>query len=123
MRFLPRLLHAGAAAAILIILYLVWLQHDHLGHSIHEAWDGQAHRIVIFGDDWSDTGKYRVSPPSKAQAVTRDPDRGDVWTETLCKEVSPCQFRDLHLLTQRSWPATSLTTLRVPCRHTPVLRP
>ncbi|KAF3048272.1 hypothetical protein E8E12_011583 [Didymella heteroderae] len=93
MRFLPRLLHAGAAAATLIVLYLVWLQHDHLGHSIHEAWDGQAHRIVVFGDDWSDTGKYRVSPPSKAQAVTRDPDRGDVWTETLCKELA-CDFID-----------------------------
>ncbi|KAF1929265.1 uncharacterized protein M421DRAFT_100396 [Didymella exigua CBS 183.55] len=93
MRFLPRLLHAGAAAAILIVLYFVWLQHDHLGHNIHEAWEGTAHRIVVFGDDWSDTGKYRVSPPSKAQAVIRDSDRGDVWTETLCKELA-CDFID-----------------------------
>jgi hypothetical protein len=89
MRLLPRLLHAVAAATILIVLYLVWLQHDHLGHNIHEAWGGTAHRVVVFGDDWSDTGKYRVSPPSKTEALTRDPDRGEVWTETLCKEVSP----------------------------------
>lgn len=89
MRFLPRLLHTGAAASILIFLYLVWDQHDHLGHNIHEAWEGTAHRVVVFGDDWSDTGKYRVSPPPKADVPARDPDRGDMWTETLCREVSP----------------------------------
>ncbi|KAJ8114114.1 hypothetical protein OPT61_g3921 [Boeremia exigua] len=93
MRFLPRLLHAGAAAAILIFLYVVWLQHDHLGHNIHEAWGGTAHRVVVFGDDWSDTGKYRVSPPSKASMPARDADRGDMWTETLCKELA-CGFID-----------------------------
>ncbi|KAF2994056.1 hypothetical protein E8E13_001725 [Curvularia kusanoi] len=93
MRFLPRLLHTGAGATILLFLYLIWLQHDHLGHSIHEAWEGSAHRVVNFGDDWSDTGRYRVSPPPKVNAVTRDPARGDIWTEVLCKELG-CDFID-----------------------------
>ncbi|KAJ4365410.1 slightly ste11-like protein [Ascochyta clinopodiicola] len=93
MRFLPRLLHAVAAAVILIVLYFVWLQHDHLGHNIHEAWGGTAHRVVVFGDDWSDTGKYRVSPPSGSEAVVRDSSRGEIWTETLCKELA-CDFID-----------------------------
>lgn len=93
MRFLPRLLHTAAAVIILIFLYVVYLQSDHLEHSIHEAWDGTAHRIVVFGDDWSDTGKYRVSPPSRGNAPARDPDRGDMWTETLCKELA-CDFID-----------------------------
>lgn len=121
MRFLPRLLHTGGAAVILIFLYLVWLQHDHLGHSIHEAWEGSAHRIVNFGDDWSDTGKYRVSPPPKVKAVTRDPDRGDIWIEALCREVSPSRLHDMYWLTPPSSVATSLTTLPALYRHRPML--
>jgi hypothetical protein len=40
-------------------------------------------RIVVFGDDWSDTGSYRTVPPPYAA-------RGDLWAETLCNRVSRC---------------------------------
>jgi hypothetical protein len=46
------------------------------------------HRLVVFGDDWSDNGEYRVSPPPKSTTRNRDPDRGTIWTEALCKEVN-----------------------------------
>jgi hypothetical protein len=85
MRFLPRLLHTGAAATILVIMYCLWMQHDGLEHRLHEAWHGTAHRVVVFGDDWSDTGRYRV--PAATASVERDQSRGAVWTETLCEEV------------------------------------
>jgi hypothetical protein len=85
MRFLPRLLHTGAAATILVIMYCLWMQHDGLEHRLHEAWHGTAHRVVVFGDDWSDTGRYRV--PVATASVERDQSRGAVWTETLCEEV------------------------------------
>lgn len=87
MRSLSKL-HGCAAAVILVIVYFLYEQH-HLGSgaSMQQAWHGTAHRITVFGDDWSDTGDYRLSPIPVISDATRDPDRGVTWAETLCKEV------------------------------------
>ncbi|CAO2651063.1 Nn.00g093600.m01.CDS01 [Neocucurbitaria sp. VM-36] len=88
MRLLSRL-HVCAGATILFILYFVWLQRStYINNSIQTIWRAKTQRIVVFGDDWSDTGNYRVSPPPQSLKATRDPDRGDVWVETLCKELA-----------------------------------
>jgi hypothetical protein len=56
---------------------------------VKNAWHSSGYRIVVFGDDWSDTGSYRVSTdPVLLFESVRDSDRGEVWIETLCKEVS-----------------------------------
>ncbi|KAH7090301.1 hypothetical protein FB567DRAFT_558582 [Paraphoma chrysanthemicola] len=88
MRSLSRL-HGCAAAVILIILFFFWDEHSlSFGSTVHSPWRGTAHNLVVFGDDWSDTGNYRVSPPPPLSAEARDPDRGEIWTETLCKELN-----------------------------------
>jgi hypothetical protein len=90
MRFLSKL-HGCAAAVILVITYFFYEQrHSGFGASVQQAWHGTAHRVTVFGDDWSDTGDHRVSPISAMSGVTQDPDRGVTWAETLCKEVG-CQ--------------------------------
>ncbi|KAF2131075.1 hypothetical protein P153DRAFT_313377 [Dothidotthia symphoricarpi CBS 119687] len=94
MRFLPRLVHVCAGAMIMIVLYFAWLQRPaRLEETIQQAWHNTNHRIVVFGDDWSDTGNYRVSPPPEQMVAIRDPDRGEMWTETLCTELK-CDFVD-----------------------------
>ena len=73
-----------------MILYFTWIHSPRFEESV---WRGDAHRIVIFGNDWSDTGSYRVSSPALSAIVARDADRGDLWVETLCKEVSGTEPR------------------------------
>ncbi|KAG9383296.1 hypothetical protein A1F94_005207 [Pyrenophora tritici-repentis] len=85
MRFVSRL-HACAALALLTILYCTWLRSNDIGNTVH-TWSGNAHRIVVFGNDWSDTGSYRIAPSGLSAVVARDADRGDLWVETLCKEL------------------------------------
>ena len=82
-------LYGCAAAVFLVVLYFFYQQRS-MGFesTMHSASQGTAHRVVVFGDDWSDTGYYRVSPPPPLSIAARDPDRGELWTETLCKEVS-----------------------------------
>lgn len=82
-------LYGCAAAAVLVMLYFLLQQRSAgFGYIIPSSSRGIVHRVVVFGDDWSDTGNYRVSPPSRASVAARDPDRGSLWTETLCKEAS-----------------------------------
>ncbi|KAF2796816.1 hypothetical protein K505DRAFT_155678 [Melanomma pulvis-pyrius CBS 109.77] len=96
MRVITRL-HACFAAAIVLVLYFSYTRaSSHLQDRIHHAWtpattsstSSGSHRLVVFGDDWSDNGEYRVSPPPKSTTRNRDPDRGDMWTEALCKELA-----------------------------------
>jgi len=87
MRFFSRL-HVCAALAILMILYFTWVHSADFEDTVHTVWRGSAHRIVVFGNDWSDTGSYRVSSPVLSAVVARDADRGDLWVETLCKELA-----------------------------------
>ncbi|KAI4712220.1 hypothetical protein J4E89_002486 [Alternaria sp. Ai002NY15] len=87
MRFFSRL-HLCAALAILMILYFTWVHSANFEDTVHTVWRGNAHRIVVFGNDWSDTGSYRVSSPVLSAVVARDADRGDLWVETLCKELA-----------------------------------
>jgi hypothetical protein len=86
MRFVSRL-HVCAAASILLILYFSWTHRSAYESTVQAVWRGDAHRIVVFGNDWSDTGSYRVSPPALSKIVPRDADRGEIWVETLCEEV------------------------------------
>lgn len=87
MRFVSRLC-ACAALTISTILYVTWMNSAGFEEIVNTVWRGSAHRIVVFGNDWSDTGNYRVSSPALSAIVARDADRGDLWVETLCKEVS-----------------------------------
>jgi len=80
--------HVCIAAVTLVVLFVHRQSNIGFGGSVKNAWHGSGYRIVVFGDDWSDNGNYRVSPPDRSSVVARDSDRGEVWTETLCKEVS-----------------------------------
>ncbi|KAF1940663.1 hypothetical protein EJ02DRAFT_445334 [Clathrospora elynae] len=87
MRFISRL-HACAAASVLMIVCFTWRSHSaYFENTARAAWRGNTRRVVVFGNDWSDTGSYRVAPPTRAAIVPRDPDRGQVWVETLCREL------------------------------------
>ena len=90
MRFLTRL-HACVASTFVLVLYFTWLRPSlRIQDNIQRVWTGTAHRVVVFGDDWSDTGKYRVAPPPKENVRDRDPSSGDMWVEALCRAVIPC---------------------------------
>lgn len=87
MRFLTRI-HNTVAAVIIVVLYFSWMQPSlHIRTRIEKVWKGSSRRVVVFGDDWSDTGEYRMAAPPKSTIRDRDSDRGKVWTEALCKEV------------------------------------
>lgn len=88
MRFFTRL-QACVASAFVLVLYFSWLRPSPLRiqDNIQKVWKGTAHRVVVFGDDWSDTGKYRVAPPPKASIRDRDPSSGGMWVEALCTTV------------------------------------
>ncbi|KAF2639419.1 hypothetical protein P280DRAFT_61248 [Massarina eburnea CBS 473.64] len=92
MRFLNRL-HACFIATVLFVLYF-WLRpNDYMQDNIQRVWNGRAHRVVVFGDDWSDTGSYRVAAPPRALARDRDPLQGERWVEGLCEDLN-CDFID-----------------------------
>ncbi|KAF2116912.1 hypothetical protein BDV96DRAFT_598743 [Lophiotrema nucula] len=87
MRFLTRL-HALAAVTVISILYFSLVRPSlHIQTRIQKVWQGSPRRLVVFGDDWSDTCTYRVSPPPKSTIRHRDPDQGELWTEALCEEL------------------------------------
>jgi hypothetical protein len=90
MRYLSRL-HGCAATVILIVLYFFY-QERALGFGSTmrgDGWHETTHRIVVFGDEWSDTGSNRVSTHLQLLDSVQDPGEGELWTETLCKEVRP----------------------------------
>lgn len=88
MRFLPRL-HACVAATLVVVLYIHWRRPSlRIQDSIQSVWKGTAHRVVVFGDDWSDIGHYRAVPPPASTVRERDPFRGLLWTEALCERAS-----------------------------------
>jgi hypothetical protein len=89
MRFITRL-HVCAAAALITILYFTWRRPStaYLKDNLQRVWKNSPRRIVVFGDDWSDTGEYRMSPPPKESTRDRNAAQGDIWVETLCKEAS-----------------------------------
>ena len=50
-------------------------------------WDESPRRLIVFGDSWSDNGRYPIDPPPKELMPERDEARGKVWTEWLCAAV------------------------------------
>ncbi|KAF2708240.1 hypothetical protein K504DRAFT_382306 [Pleomassaria siparia CBS 279.74] len=95
-------IHACIAATTIFILYFSYTRASpHIQDRINKVWKPTtalssslgSHRLVVFGDDWSDNGVYRFSPPPKSTTRNRDPDRGDMWTEALCKGLG-CDSMD-----------------------------
>ncbi|KAF1951040.1 hypothetical protein CC80DRAFT_425447 [Byssothecium circinans] len=78
MRFVTRL-HACFAATVIFVLYFWMRPSDLVQDNLQRVWKGRAHRVVVFGDDWSDTGAYRVDAPPRALARDRDPQQGERW--------------------------------------------
>lgn len=77
-----------------MIAYFTWThQSDDLKGKVQAMWQGNTHRIVVFGNDWSDTRSYRVSLPPSSKITPRDADRGEVWVETLCTQLE-CDVLD-----------------------------
>ncbi|PVI07254.1 hypothetical protein DM02DRAFT_513127 [Periconia macrospinosa] len=110
MRFITRL-YTCFAATVIFVLYFNWIRpsayiQDSIQDNINRVWKQHAHRLVVFGDDWSDTGVYRVASPPSGTTRDRDPHQGKLWTETLCKELN-CDYIDNYA---RSSPATSKTS-------------
>ncbi|KAF2268180.1 hypothetical protein CC78DRAFT_488842 [Lojkania enalia] len=88
MRFIARL-HVLAAAAIVTIFFISWWRPSlNIQGRILKAWRRSSRRLVVFGDGWSDTGDYCVSPPPKSTVQHKDPDRGGLWTEALCEKLA-----------------------------------
>ncbi|CAI6265913.1 unnamed protein product [Periconia digitata] len=101
MRFISRL-YACFVATVIFVLYFNWVRPSaYIQDNIQRVWNRHAHRVVVFGDDWSDTGAYRVSPPPKGTTRDRDPHQGKLWTQTLCNELK-CDYIDNYA---RSLPA------------------
>ncbi|KAK7189095.1 hypothetical protein DPSP01_010321 [Paraphaeosphaeria sporulosa] len=94
MRFITRL-HVCAAAALVTILYFSWRRPStaYLKDNLQRVWKNSPRRVVVFGDDWSDTGEYRMFPPPKGSTRDRNAAQGDIWVETLCKELT-CDWVD-----------------------------
>lgn len=65
----------------------------HIKTRVQKAWKGSVHQLVVFGDDWSDIGEYRISPPESSSIPTKDSDQGELWTEVLCNELV-CDYID-----------------------------
>jgi hypothetical protein len=120
MRFVSRL-HVCAAASILMILYFTWVHSSYFENTVQDTvqtvWRGTAHRVVVFGNDWSNTGSYRVSSSAPSVIVARDADRGDLWVETICEEVRLDQPRRGHTLTYQSSHVIPSITLPIRVRR------
>ncbi|KAH3945277.1 hypothetical protein HBI56_073300 [Parastagonospora nodorum] len=82
----PSKSHARAAAFLVTIGYCLFSRRS-LGSK------SAIRRLVVFGDDWSDTGIIRAVPLPYLEAIVRDPARGELWAETLCNELA-CDLID-----------------------------
>lgn len=96
MRPISKVYACAAAVSLLIIYFLFQQPSAGISFSIHSSPRKDMRRIVIFGDDWSDTGTYQVTRHILSSAGPRDPDRGEQWTETLCKEASKSILNERH---------------------------
>ncbi|KAF2089626.1 hypothetical protein K490DRAFT_21256, partial [Saccharata proteae CBS 121410] len=87
MRFLSRC-SAVVAIAVTLILYIGWVAPSTRQYTqIQKAWQGSVRRLVVFGDSWSDTGRYILNGPPPGFEPIRHPLSGPVWTEALCGEL------------------------------------
>lgn len=50
-------------------------------------WNDSPRRLIVFGDSWSDNGRYPIDPPAREQLPIRDDAQGKVWTDWLCSSV------------------------------------
>ncbi|KAH8730490.1 hypothetical protein GQ44DRAFT_606932 [Phaeosphaeriaceae sp. PMI808] len=67
----------------LITLYLLYQERSTgFDSATYSVWQITADRIVVFGDDWSDTFD-----------AAQHPGRGEVWIETFCAELG-CELID-----------------------------
>lgn len=97
MRSLSRLHRCAVVVVLFTISFFYHERSKGLNSTLHHTWQGTVYRIVVFGDDWSDTGNYRVSLPSQASTIARHPEQGKLWTEILCTEVSQVLIQEIHI--------------------------
>ena len=73
------------AVCICSILYLAWyLPTLSVKTELTNAWSEAPRRLIVFGDSWSDDGKYPIDPPPRTLRPLRSEAQGQVWTEWLC---------------------------------------
>lgn len=86
-KLLPRS-HGAIAVCICSILYLAWyLPSVNVKHELESAWSDAPRRLIVFGDSWSDNGKYPIDMPPRRLVPVRDEAQGPVWIEWLCLAV------------------------------------
>lgn len=102
-------LTAIIAVGLCSIIYLTWFlpafsvktKLGRLFPTVSGDVESQTHlnstprRLIVFGDSWSDNGRYPIDPPSKDQIPTREEAQGKVWTEWLCSAASGHQSTHL----------------------------
>lgn len=76
---------------------------------LKNAWSEAPRRLIVFGDSWSDNGKYPIDPPPKIMVPSRDQTQGQVWTEWLCLAASAFRCACMGL----EW----LTVIQIKCNH------
>lgn len=80
--------HGAVAVCICSILYLAWyLPSVNVRHELKSAWSDAPRRLIVFGDSWSDNGRYPVDSPPKKLLPVKEDAQGPVWTEWLCLAV------------------------------------
>lgn len=76
------------AVCVCSILYLAWyLPSINVRHGWKSAWSAAPRRLIVFGDSWSDNGKYPIDSPQKRLLPVKEEVQGLVWTEWLCLAV------------------------------------
>ncbi|KAL8839792.1 MAG: hypothetical protein Q9170_001603 [Blastenia crenularia] len=77
--------HGALVVCFCSILYLAWyLPSVNLRHELTSAWSDAPRRLIVFGDSWSDNGKYPIDLPPKNLLPIKEEIQGPVWTEWLC---------------------------------------
>ncbi|KAI4239324.1 MAG: hypothetical protein L6R40_005539 [Gallowayella cf. fulva] len=79
----------GAFAVCLCsFLYLVcYLPTASVRHELKSAWSNAPRRLIVFGDSWSDNGRYPIDVPPKKLLPMKEEAQGLLWTEWLCSAV------------------------------------
>ena len=93
------------------IIYLIYYHPaSSVRTELKNAWSEAPRRLIVFGDSWSDNGKYPIDPPPKHMLPNRDQAQGQVWTEWLCTAVRASRP---HALCFLGW----LTCVQIKCNH------
>ncbi|KAI4203303.1 MAG: hypothetical protein LQ350_002000 [Teloschistes chrysophthalmus] len=96
------------AVCVCSILYLFWyLPTANVKHELKSAWSDAPRRLIVFGDSWSDNGRYPIEVPPKTLVPVKEEAQGLVWTEWLCLAIK-CNHHDNFARSLPSAPTTDL---------------